>query len=312
VANSQGSVLGPLLFLIYLTGINEVIAPFNIQYKLYADDLQLFVTTSVLQLPLAILRMQNCISAVKSWFSSSLLTLNDTKTEAILLGTSGQLSKCTSSHIMIGDLRIPFSSSVRNLGITLDSSLDFSSHISNVCSKSYMRLRLVSRLKRSVSAAHYSMLVNSLVLSNLEFCSSIYLGLPQSSLMKLQRVINSTFRSIHHLRKSDHISDLQRSKGCRSIEQRISTRVATILFVALKWKVPHYISEWITPYSSSLRSNSKCLLVCPRTTTSTGARALSVAGPKLWNSFGLTIRQAATLPRLLNLLNDHWNSTLST
>jgi hypothetical protein len=103
--------------------------------------------------------------------------------------------------------------------------------------------------------------------SNLEFCSSIYLGLPQSSLMKLQRVINSTFRSIHHLRKSDHISDLQRSKGCRSIEQRISTRVATILFVALKWKVPHYISEWITPYSSSLRSNSKCLLVCPYSTS---------------------------------------------
>ena len=254
--------------------------------------------------------MQQCILEIRSWLSSSKFTLNDSKTEAIFLGSPKQLSKCKSTHIMIGDFSIPFSSSIRDLGVILDSSLDLSEHISKVCAKSYMRLRLVSRLRKAISTVHYSMLVNALVLSNLEYCSSIYLGLPRSSLDKLQRVINSAFRSIHHLRKSAHISELQISKGCRSIEQRIQWRVATIIFVALKLKAPHYVSQWLISHSSShqLRSNDQSLLVCPRTNTSFGSRAFSVAGPRLWNSFDLQIRQVTKLSSLFNLLDDWWNN----
>jgi hypothetical protein len=62
----QGSVLGPLLFLIYLNGIHDVIAPFDMHYALYADDLQLFVSSPVSLLSITIFRLQSCVLAVKS------------------------------------------------------------------------------------------------------------------------------------------------------------------------------------------------------------------------------------------------------
>jgi hypothetical protein len=63
----QGSVLGPLLFCIYLTGLNEVIRPFGVDYILYADDLQLFTSTTITDIRSASQRMESCIHVVELW-----------------------------------------------------------------------------------------------------------------------------------------------------------------------------------------------------------------------------------------------------
>jgi hypothetical protein len=252
--------------------------------------------------------MQNCTCAVKAWLAESLLTLNESKTECILLGSPAMLKKCSVSHITIGGSIIQFSPTVRDLGITLDPSLDLKSHVSNVCAKSYMRLRLVSRLRKSVSSSHYSMLTNALVLSNLEYCSSIFLGLPQTSLKKLQQVINATFRSVRRLRKFDHISELQKLDGCRTIEQIIVLRSAIIISTALSHNAPKYVSQWIKPYSPqmNLRSADKNLLVCERSNTNLGGRAFSVSGPAIWNGLPDNIREARTVNQLRIRLLAHF------
>jgi hypothetical protein len=72
----QGSVLGPLLFCVYLTGLKDVMTPFGIHYMWYADDIQLFMESSVDNLSGAVMRMEQCIGSVKEWFTSILLSLN--------------------------------------------------------------------------------------------------------------------------------------------------------------------------------------------------------------------------------------------
>jgi hypothetical protein len=85
--------------------------------------------------------------------------------------------------------------------------------------------------------------------------------------------------------------------------------VATIIWKALKWKAPQYVLEWLIPYSSDrgLRSNDQCLLVCPRTKTSTGAKAFSVAAPKFWNSLPLVLRQTTSV----SMLRSHFGCTVA-
>jgi hypothetical protein len=147
------------------------------------------------------------------------IVVNDKKTEYILLGSAQLINKCDISHIVVGGCSIPLSSFVRDLGIIIDSSLNFKSHISKVRAKSFIALRLVSRLNSSISSCHYSLLVNSLVLSDIHFCVSLYLGLPTNTLYMLREVLHASFRNVQKLRKFDHISELYHEKGWLSIEQ---------------------------------------------------------------------------------------------
>ena len=113
----QGSVLGPILFTIYLRGLREVIIRHGVKYIVYADDIQLYITCVVSELPTVVKRMEACIADIQMWLTCNLLVLNLKKTEAILFGTRQQLEKCTASELRVGDVFIPFSSTVRDLGV---------------------------------------------------------------------------------------------------------------------------------------------------------------------------------------------------
>jgi hypothetical protein len=89
----QGSILGPLLFNIYLTGLRDIIISHGIDYVSYADDLQLMLQSSLDDLPSSLLKLGTCISDIKQWFSTSDLALNDRKTEFITFGCPSLIAK---------------------------------------------------------------------------------------------------------------------------------------------------------------------------------------------------------------------------
>ena len=86
----QGSCLGPILFLLYLSSLYDVISEYLPVVKGYADDNQLYIGFKPQTLNTqqdAFAAMEACISAVRSWMLSNSLMLNDTKTEVMLIGT---------------------------------------------------------------------------------------------------------------------------------------------------------------------------------------------------------------------------------
>ena len=303
----HSSVLGPLLFNIYLTSLHSVISSHGIDHISYADDVQLLLSTSISDLPAALCKLEDCIADVKDFFSSSLLTLNDSKTEFIILGSSPILRKLPSVSIKVGMTSINPSSCVRNLGVLIDSSLSFRDHIKATCSRSFMALRLISRIKRCITKHHCCLMINALVLSNIDYCSSLLYNIPLVSCAKLQRIINASFRLLHGIKKSNSCCDLLRKQGWLNVQERNHLRYASIIFGVLMRKQPSYLHNQLSfpSYSHELRSVTQKLLSTVSSHTAIGARSFRCTAPNVWNKLPADVRTSRTVSTFQTRLKKH-------
>ena len=89
----QGSVLGPLLFILYNTPLRTLISDFCRDHHLLADDTQLFIFFAASDFSTNILHLHATIDLVSNWMFSNILSLNQSKTEFLLIGLPTQLSK---------------------------------------------------------------------------------------------------------------------------------------------------------------------------------------------------------------------------
>ena len=120
------------------------------------------------------------------------LMLNDNKTEVLMTGSAGSLSKLERSSIHIRDSDIKFSNTVKNLGIYFDSDLASSSHVNALIRTMYLELRKIAKICHLINTDCATLLVSSLVLSKLDYCNSLLAGLPCEKLKKkLQTVHNN-------------------------------------------------------------------------------------------------------------------------
>ena len=118
------------------------------------------------------------------------LKLNSVKTEALVLGTKQKLASLTATDLRLADASVPFSPSVKSLGVYLDSTLSMQPHISFLTRTCFFHLRRIAAIRRYLSREACVRLVISLVFSRLDYCNSLLAGISASSLQRLQHVQN--------------------------------------------------------------------------------------------------------------------------
>ncbi|MDG2555425.1 reverse transcriptase domain-containing protein, partial [Vibrio parahaemolyticus] len=169
----QGSILGPLLFNIYMLPLAQIMEYHNISYHTYADDTQLYITVSPDDYsPLYLLN--KCIDEINTWMCQNFLQLNTEKTEIVVFGPKEQRS-IVSAHLDAMTLKP--TNQARNLGVVLDSDLNFNSHIKTITKSAYYHLKNIARIKEFLSKQDTEKLVHAFIFSRLDYCNGVFTGL---------------------------------------------------------------------------------------------------------------------------------------
>ena len=150
----------------------------------------------------------HCLDEIARWMQSNRLSLNPSKTQFMRCATARRLAQLSNSPITFcGQQLIPVMS-VRNLGITVDSSFSFRTHVNRVVSSCFHQLRRIKGSLKALPQETAKSLVNCFVVSRFDYCNSLLAGVPQVTLDRLQSVMNAAARMLCTVGRRAHVSDL--------------------------------------------------------------------------------------------------------
>ena len=165
----------------------------------------------------------------------------------MLIGTPNSVSQCkTFIHsIRIGDSDIVFAPTVRNLGVVFDETLSFIPHIQNCRKSCFALLMNLRRIRSHFDRSSFESIIHAFVISKLDYCNSLFVNLPGSTIKQLQSIQNFAAQIILCCGLFSHTTPLLFDIYWLPVNVRISFKILLFVFKAIKYSTPPYLATLI-------------------------------------------------------------------
>ena len=238
--------------------------------------------------------------------SENFLKLNEDKTKVLIISSIEQRESIISR---LGNLAEESNTSVKNLGVTIDSELNFNTHINHVTKIAFFHLRNIARIRDYLSLNDAKTLIHAFVFSRLDYCNALLSGLPKKATDRLQLVQNAAARVLTKTKMREHITPVLASLHWLPVVFRIDFKILLLVYKALNGLAPSYLDDCLPRYvpNRTLRSSSADLLDVPTMKYKKyGEAAFCFYGPTAWNKLPLHLRQAASVDSFKAQLKTHF------
>ena len=295
----QGSVLGPLLFLVYVNDIAENLLSL---VRLFADDSSLFFSATNLKDIEGVINHD--LSLISEWARKWLVDFNPIKTVAMLFS----LRPIDALPLLnFNNSIIDFVENHKHLGITFSCNGQWHTHIETIQKGAYKILGIMRKLKYSFSRQALNQMYVSYVRPLLEYSSIVWDGCTEQDKTALERLQNEAARIVTGLTRSTSIVNLYKECGWDSLADRRYFQKMCFMYKCSNNLVPDYISDIIPPRVADvsnypLRNRDNFSNIYNR--TETARRSCIPSSVTHWNSLRANIREADTYLSFRKILKD--------
>ena len=285
----QGSILGPLLFNIFINDL--LFTDFKSNIDNYADDNTLSCEDydhSVLSQKLT----EDCLKAME-WFDRNNMKANANKFQVMFLNRNNTVHQTMS--ININGIELQSSNSINVLGVEIDRELKFSQHVNDTCTKIGKQVNAVKRIKNFLERRAKLVIYNSYIKCNLNYCSVVWMFSNKTEMEKLER---TNKRALRVVTNKFHLSykTLCAEEKQLSVYKHCLKSAALLMYKVRRDTAPLYVKELFTLQESGyeMRDNNKFILPAYNS-VNYGKNSFRYLGAKLWNKIPLEIKNKNSL-----------------
>lgn len=272
----QGSILGPILFSLYINDLPNVLKYCKIH--LFADDVQLYFDSSGTSASDIAEKINADLARVHEWSSRNMLTVNIEKTHAVFISTS-RGNFVLKPVLLFNNTILEFKEQATSLGVTVQENFSFDKFILRQCGKVFAGLRTLNLACSFLSVDTKIKLFKSLLFPHFIACDFLLFDVSAFALSRLRVVLNSCVRYVFGLGRFSSVSHLQhRLLGC-PFEKFGQMRSCLFIFNLATTRLPGYLFNKLEAF----RSNRSRKYKLPRFHTSRYGKSFFVRGVIEWN-----------------------------
>lgn len=300
----QGSVLGPLLFVLYISDLSKKL---NCQYLFYADDLVIYLSSELIQIGENVGLLNSEIEKIVKCCELNCLKSNALKTKAIIFGSRQKVNDdacMNAENVLVNDTIIPYVNTVKYLEVILDNTLSWEQQVLKICNRTMKTLAQLKINNEIVNEQLRIKLVTTLIFPIFDYCCAAFNNISKKLLNRPQRKLNSCVRFIFKLSIYENVTPYYNKLGWLKLNKRRDYFIACLFFKEIKLNYRQLFGPKLQYLDVSMRRGDvrQDNLRLPRANSNMYEQSFIIQGIRVWNSLPPGLTTADSLPEFQNAI----------